>query len=165
MSSIFNLEHWPVVLLSTDNNELNDESFDNYKRNYINLLLKCKNEGTKIILICSLNTNGNIPIKYIAKQSEFNKEMYNYNKEYVKCVCILCKEKSFKNILNLYFTMAKPATPYKLCRSIEKVNKYLNEVMKINFNANVYNIANNECLEEEENNYKENNNYNEIINK
>ena len=135
----FNVDRWPIVYLKAiSGNSITDDSFESYKKMYLELLVKAKKNNEKMILICNLNTSGNLPLKYIMKQAQFNKEIYKFNKEYVKCVCILCKDKSFKNILNLYFSVAKPAAPYKLCRSIEKANKFLLDSFKINFDVNVF---------------------------
>jgi hypothetical protein len=135
----FNLTHWPIVYLkSISGNNITDESFEDFKKMYLELLVKAKKNNEKIILICNINTSGNIPLKYIMKQAQFNKEIYKFNKEFVKGVCILCKDKSFKNILNLYFSVAKPAAPFKLCRSYEKANKYLNEIFNVNFKTEIF---------------------------
>ena len=126
----FNLENWPIVYFKSNNTPINDESFEEYKKYYLNLLIKCKKNNEKMIIICDLinfNNNESMPIKYLLKQSQFNKEIYKFNKEYLKCVCIICKNKNFKNILNIYFSLAKPAAPFKLCRSYDKSTLYLIE--------------------------------------
>ena len=155
MISNFNLDYWPIVYFKSSGNSVDDESFEEYKKYYLNLLIKCKNNNEKMILICNLNKLTSYPLEFVAKQAEFSKQIFKFNKEYVKCVCILCKDKSFKNILNLFFTFVKPATPYKLCRSFDKVDKYLFEKFNFTFKSNVFddNIKNdliNEELEEED---------------
>jgi hypothetical protein len=185
MISNFNLDYWPIVYFKSSGNSVDDESFEEYKKYYLNLLIKCKKNNEKMILICNLNKLTSYPIEFVAKQAEFSKQIYNFNKEYLKCVCILCKDKNFKNILNLFFTFVKPASPYKLCRSFNKVNKYLSEKFNNNFDTNIFddtiknNLINDEIeeIEEEEieeninyeynediNNYKPNQNYKEEIN-
>lgn len=138
MISNFNLDNWPIVYFKSSGNSIDDESFEEYKKYYLNLLIKCKNNNEKMILICNLNMLTSYPIEFIAKQAEFSKKIFKFNKEYVKCVCILCKDKSFKNILNLFFTFVKPATSYKLCRSFNKVDKYLLDKLNIIFKSNIY---------------------------
>ena len=97
-----------------------------------------------------LNNTGNVPLNYIMKQAQFNKEIYKFNKEYLRCVCILCSDKNFKNILNLYFSVNKPAAPFKLFRSFSKVNKYLDEKFNIKFNLRVFDINGATNITEEE---------------
>lgn len=138
MIANFNLDKWPIVYFKLSGNAISENSFEEYKKYYLNLLIKCKNENTKMILICNLNNSGDLPLNYVMKQANFNKEIYKFNKEYIRCVCILCNNKNFKNILNLYFTVSRPAAPYKLCRSFGKINKYLSEKFDINFDSNVF---------------------------
>ena len=138
----FNTEQWPVVYFKSGNVQINDENFYEYKKSYLQLLVKCKRNNEKMILICDLNSFNNdtevLPIKYFMKHSNFNKEMYDFNKKYLKCVCILCKNKNIKTMLNLYFSISKPASPYKLCRSIEKANLFINEKGDINFDISIF---------------------------
>jgi len=160
MISNFNLDNWPIVYFKSSGNSVDDESFEEYKKYYLNLLIKCKNNNEKMILICNLNKLTSYPIEFIAKQAEFSKQIFKFNKEYVKCVCILCKDNSFKNILNLFFTFVKPATPYKLCRSFSKVDKYLLDKLNIIFKSNIFDetIKNDLVFEEIDDEDNEDNN-------
>jgi hypothetical protein len=151
MSSNFNIKNWPIVYFKSNENGVNDESFEEYKKDYLSLLLLCKQKNEKMVLICNINVKESIPMKYIMKQVQFNKEVYKFNKEYIKCVCIMCKDKNFKNILTLYFGMVRPAAPYKLCRSFFKINKYLVERHNITFNTQIFD-ENNNIVEEEDDN-------------
>lgn len=152
----FNLEDWPIVYFKSENNENNvdNDNFEQYKEFYLNLLIKCKRNKEKMIIICDLmnikSTNNNVPMKYIMKHVKFNKEMYKFNKEYVKGVCILCNNKNIKNILNIYFGMVKPATIIKVFRSYEKANIFIQDVLKTNFDVNIYNKTNIEEINKEE---------------
>jgi hypothetical protein len=148
----FNLEFWPIVYLKLNDKEINENSFEEYKKYYLNLLLRCKKNNEKMVLICNLNSGRMLPLDYVMKQAQFNKEIHKFNKDYIETVCILCKEKSFKNVLNLYFTVAKPANPYKLSRSFEKINSYLKDKFNINFDVSIFENQNEsiEISEEEE---------------
>ncbi len=154
----FNVEFWPVVYLKIDSCiEITDDIFDEYKKKYLSLLVKSKRSGTKISIIFDLNNFNNaenIPLKYIMRQVQFNKEIYKFNKEYLKGICILCKSKTFKNIVNMYFSFTKPAAPFKLCRSNEKANLFLKDKCNINFDVSIFNKNDNiitDVEEEEEN--------------
>lgn len=136
MVAEFNLDNWPMAYVKFTNCEMTDEIFDEYKRNYLNMLIRCKNNKEKIILICDLDHTQNMPLNYLMKQTQFNKEVEKFNKEYVRCVCIMCKNKGFKNMLNLYFSVSKPASPFKIFRSTEKANKYINDKFNIKFDIN-----------------------------
>lgn len=170
MNSDFNLENWPIVYFKIDSNKLDEEYFDEYRKFYLNLLIKCKRNNEKMLLICNLNdlnNYGNFDMKFMMKQAKFSQEIYKFNKLYLTCVCILCKNKSFKNMLNIFFTIVKQAAPYKLCRTSQKANLYLKEKHNIDFDINFYlknidtndtNDSNdsNEYLEEENENNDEN---------
>ena len=134
----FNLEFWPIVYLKLNDKEINENSFEEYKKYYLSLLLKCKKNNEKMVLICNLNSGRMLPLDYVMKQAQFNKEIQKFNKDYIETVCILCKEKSFKNVLNLYFTVAKPTNPYKFSRSFEKINLYLKDKFNIDFDLSIF---------------------------
>jgi hypothetical protein len=138
MSLIFNTENWPIVYLKIDKTQLNDETYEEYQRAYLNLLIRCKRNNEKMIIICNLSNANNLPLNIVMKQMQFNKDIYKFNKEYLKCACILCNNKYFKNVLNTYFNMVKPAAPYKICRCYDKINKYLLQKFDLNFDSNIF---------------------------
>lgn len=138
MSFNFNTENWPIVYLKIDKTLINDEIYEEYQRTYLKLLIRCKNNKEKMILICNLSNANNLPLNIIMKQVQFNKDIYKYNKEYLKCACILCNNKYLKSILNTYFSISKPAAPYKICSSYEKINIYLLEKFNLKFNSNMF---------------------------
>jgi len=148
MICTFNLDHFPIVYMKLNDNEINDNSFEEYKEYYLNLLLRCKKENQKLVLICNLDNTPTLPMNYIIKQSQFNKDIYKHNQAHVKTVCILCKNKSFKNILNLYFSVSKPANPFKICRSFMKVNIYLSEKFKMLFDTHIFSDDTEQCAEQ-----------------
>jgi hypothetical protein len=155
MIADFNSEHWPIVYVKFNNNELNDESFEEYKKYYLNLLIKCKKENSKMYIIFNLDNTKSLPMNYIVKQIQFNKEIEKFNKEYIKLASIICKSKAFKNILNLYFSMSKQAAPFKIFRCFNKMNTYFIDKFNINFNfyllePEMNNIIGEEGEEEEE---------------
>lgn len=141
MADQFNIDNWPIVYFELGNQKLDDNTFEEYQKYYLTLLIRCKKNNEKMVVISnlsSLNNTENIEMRYIMKQMQFNRKIYDFNKKYVKCVCILCKNKSFKNILNTVFSLTKPAAPFKLCRSTEKANTYLLEKFDIKFDINIF---------------------------
>ena len=46
----------------------------------------------------------------------------------------------------MYFTLTKPASPYKLCTSLEKINKFLEEKIDYKFDATIYENFNKSSL-------------------
>jgi len=147
----FNITYWPIVYFKLIGN-INDEHFEDYKINYLNLLIKCKKKKENILLIADLNSNYDMPMKYIFKLALFNKKLFKFNKLYLQAVCIFNQSKSFKNLLKIYLSLITPSSPYKLCSSLDKINIYLKDSLNIHFDTNIFNLN------------KENESINKIIN-
>ena len=140
MSDGFNLTNWPIVYFSNNNNDnvMDDIKFEELKEYYLNLLVKCKRNKEKMVLIFNLNNlNESSPsVKYVMKFAQFSKSIYKFNKEYVTGVCLYSTNKFLKDLLNIYFSVSKPACPVKICRSKEKINKFLKDKLNVNININ-----------------------------
>ena len=134
----FNTKYWPIVYFFVDDNGMNEEDFNNYKKTYVQILLKCKKEKTKIILISDLNNQGKVDIKYVMKQAYFNLKLEKFNKLYVKIVCVFLKDKNFKKILNMYFNICKPYCPYKICNSYNNINKFIQDELNEDYDTNIF---------------------------
>jgi hypothetical protein len=143
----FDLTNWPIVYFSNKNNCMNDQYFEVFKESYLNLLVQCKRNKEKIILICDLNNlnENSSSLKYLMKFAQFNKSIYKFNKEFIKGVCLLSTNKCLKDLLNIYFSVAKPACPVKICRSKEKAIKFLKDKCDVT-NINTNNILTNNIL-------------------
>jgi hypothetical protein len=140
-----NEEHFPLVYVKSveDVNEINEEIFEEYKVFYLKLLLRCKNENKKMILISNLSDLKTYPMEYVMKQVEFTKKINDFNKKYVECIIILYKNESFKHIFNIFTSFVKPVCKYKLCKSFEKINKYLIDNYEIHFDLSIFKEKNN----------------------
>lgn len=133
----FNTDYWPIVQFSLVE-EVNDENFEQYKVNFLNLLLRCKKNKEKMLLICNLETDITIPMKYVFKLALFNKKIFKFNKLYLQGVCVLSKSKTFKNIFKIYLSLITPSSPYKLCSSYIKINNYIKKEFQINFDTSIF---------------------------
>lgn len=134
----FNTKYWPLVYFFVDDNGMNENDFENYKKTYLQILLKCKKEKTKIILISDLNNQKKIDIKYVMKQAYFNLKLEKFNKLYVRIVCVYLKDKNFKKILNMYFNICKPYCPYKICNSYDIINQFIKNELKEDYVTNIF---------------------------
>lgn len=137
----FNIDSWPIVYFKINNTELNDTIFEDYQKYYLSLLIKCKKNNEKMIFISDLKTlegKNDFPMKYIMKQAEFNKKIYEFNKKFIKCFIVICNNRKIKTIINTLFMIIRPAAPFKLCRDQLKANKYLFEKFNINFDITIY---------------------------
>lgn len=151
----FDISNWPIVYFKIIINKINDNTFEEYRKTFLELLVRAKREGIKIVVISDLNyveKFETLPMKYLMKQSQFNKECYKHNKDYVTTVCILCNKKNLRTILNLYFSVTRQASPYKVCRNFEKANTYLKDKFNITFDTSIYfnELNTNENIVEEE---------------
>jgi len=160
----FNTKHYPIIYFKVCD-EINDTNFEEYKVNYLNLLIKSKKNKNKIFLIADLNTEIQIPMKYIFKLAAFNKKLYKFNKLYLECVCIISQSKSFKNLLKIYLSLITPSSPYKLCSSFDKINLYLKENLDIHFDTNIFNLNKEKCRNNSNENENEKEKENNKINK
>jgi len=160
----FNITYWPIVYFKLIGN-INDEHFEDYKINYLNLLIKCKKKKENILLIADLNSNYDMPMKYIFKLALFNKKLFKFNKLYLQAVCIFNQSKSFKNLLKIYLSLITPSSPYKLCSSFDKINLYLKENLDIHFDTNIFNLNKEKCRNNSNENENEKEKENNKINK
>ena len=53
-SNFFNLDNWPIIYIKNKNNVLNDSILEEYKKDYLTILIKCKNNKQKIILFMDI---------------------------------------------------------------------------------------------------------------
>ena len=130
----FNLDNWPIVYFSNNSNEsMDDNKFDELKEFYLNLLVKCKRNKEKMIIIFNLNnlSEASPSMKYVMKFAQFSKSIYKFNKEFLTGVCLLSTNKYLKDLLNIYFSITKPASPVKICRSKQKANKFFKDKLNI----------------------------------
>ena len=149
----FNINYWPIVHFSLTE-EVNDENFEEYKVNFLNLLLNCKKKKQKILLICDLNANIQISMKYVLKLAAFNKKIFNFNKLYLNGVYVISKNKTFKNFFKIYLSLITPCAPYKLCSSYNKINIHMKDDFNLLFDTNIFINDNNN----DSNNNNSNNN-------
>ena len=152
----FNTKYWPLVYFYVDNNGMNENDFEEYKKTYLKILLKCKKEKTKIILISDLNNQKNLEMKYVVKQAYFNLKIEKFNKLYVRLVCVYLNDKNLKKILNMYFNICKPYCPYKICKTYDIINLFILEKLNEEYDTNIFStlIHDTTNIENDEKDYK-----------
>lgn len=134
----FNTKYWPLVYFFVDNNGMNENDFEEYKKTYLKILLKCKKEKCKIILISDLNNQKNLDMKYVIKQAYFNLKIEKFNKLYVRIVCVFLDDKNLKKILNMYFNICKPYCPYKICKTYDVINTFIKDSINENYETSIF---------------------------
>ena len=120
-SNFFNLDNWPIVYIKNKNNCLNDDILEEYKKDYLTILVRCKNNKDKIILFMDIYEKTEIQISYIKKIAEFHKSIEEYNKVYVEYIYVLCKSKILKNVISMMLSVETPSVPCKIIRSLDKL--------------------------------------------
>ena len=130
-SHFFNLDNWPIIYIK-NNNFLNDNILEEYKKDYLTILIRCKNNKEKIILFMDIYDKSEIQMPYIKKMTEFHRSIEDYNKLYVEYIYILCKSKIIKNVISMLLSVEKPAVPCKIIRSLDKLETLFLENHKKN---------------------------------
>jgi len=120
-SNFFNLDNWPIVYIKNNNNWLNDEILEEYKKDYLSILIRCKNNKDKIILFMDIYERTEVQMPYIKKMAEFHKNVEEYNRLYVEYIYVLCKSKIMKNIISMLLSVESPAVSCKIIRSLDKL--------------------------------------------
>jgi hypothetical protein len=120
-SNFFHLDNWPIIYIKNKNNFLNDNILEEYKKDYLTILIRCKNNKEKIILFMDIYEKSEIQMPYIKKLTEFHKSIEDYNKLYVEYIYILCKSKIMKNVISMLLSVETPTVPCKIIRSLDKL--------------------------------------------
>ncbi len=163
-------QFFPFVYVKFIHTNINDDSFEYYKAEYLKILLRCKEEKQKIFLFYDLNVkeaNGTIPLSYLPKQIEFNKKIFDLNEKYVKVVSVLSKDIHVRNVLKLSFGCIKNACPFKISSSFEKVSRYLKKNFNTDFDPLLFSSCNGyiqDTQEEKENSVTEEEESNSLLN-
>ncbi len=118
----FNYHHRPFIYLQFQDIPITDENFEEYKREYLELLLTCKKQKDKIIPIIDINLLPILPIPYMMKQTQMNKELFQIHKKYLYRVYIYCKNRIFQEMIQMYMFVEKTAVPIHICNSFQKID-------------------------------------------
>jgi hypothetical protein len=120
-SNFFNLDNWPIIYIKNKNNCLNDSILEEYKKDYLTILIRCKNNKEKIILFMDIYEKNEVQMPYIKKMADFHKSVQDYNKVYVEYIYVLCKSKIMKNVISMLLSVETPAVSCKIIRSLDKL--------------------------------------------
>jgi hypothetical protein len=120
-SNFFDLDNWPIIYIKNKNNCLNDAILEEYKKDYLTILIRCKNNKEKIILFMDIYEKTEVQMPYIKKMAEFHKSVEEYNRLYVEYIYVLCKSKIMKNVISMLLSIESPAVRCKIIRSLDKL--------------------------------------------
>ncbi len=134
----FIIDYKPFVFIRFHNVNITNELFNEYKVEYLNILLNCKKNKEKVYMIIDINEFNSLPIPYLLQQAQFNKKIFHLNQKYLHAAYIYCKSKIFKQIISMYFLVEKNAVPLRICRSITKLNTSIKNHFNIDFDCHVF---------------------------
>lgn len=134
----FDLSKPPFLYIRFHDINITDENFEEYKREYLEILLQCKKKNEMKISIVDINHLSNLSIPYMIKQSNLNRELYSIHQKYLTAVFIYCESKIFKELIKMHMFIEKPAVPLQICRSIEKLNQAITNQTNISFDSKVF---------------------------
>ena len=130
-SNFFNLDNWPLIYVKNKIGYLNDELIEEYQKDFLKILIRCKNNKEKIILLMDIYEKSNVQMNYIQTFVNFHKKTEDYNKIYIEYIYILCESKILKNLLSMFISTDNTIIPCKIIRSLSKLREsFLNNHSK-----------------------------------
>jgi hypothetical protein len=120
-SNIFNLEYWPIIYVKNNNATLTDEILEEYQKDFLKILIRCKTNKEKIVLLIDIYNKSNVQMNYMSKISQFHQRTEEYNKKYIDHIYILCESKFLKTMISMFLTNENPVAPCKVIRSLSKL--------------------------------------------
>lgn len=120
-SNIFSLEYWPIIYVKNNNETLNDELLEEYQKDFLKILIRCKNNKEKVILLIDIYNKSGVQMNYMSKISQFHRRTEEYNKKYIDHIYILCESKFTKNLISMFLTNENPVAPCNVIRSLSKL--------------------------------------------
>ncbi len=139
----FDVSQHPFLYIRFHNVDVTDENFEEYKREYLEILLQCKKQNHQLISIIDVNHLSNLSIPYMIKQSGLNRELYSIHQKYLIAVFIYCESKIFKELIKMHMFVEKPAVPLQICRSIEKLNRAVCDKTNLSFDSQTFILSSN----------------------
>lgn len=121
----FEMGSFPIVYMKIHSEHFNEENFENYKSSLIHLLLRAKSEKQKMILLLDLfnSDQSTFQMENIMKQAAFYKSIMAHTLLYVQHVYILSNRTDLHVFIKIFKTFAKSVVPYKVVKSIEKIEQ------------------------------------------
>lgn len=124
MFAEYNYDSFPLIYVKL-NNVVDDEDFDNFLEEWLNLYIKKNN----FIFIFDTTNVCYVPIKYSIRMADFIKNLKNNNSyHYLQKNIIIVNSYFVKNMLNLIFKLQSPVAPVYIIenKDRDKINSLLN---------------------------------------
>jgi len=130
MSATINVEKWPIVLITFNNQK---EKIELFLQRWENLYLKKENFD----IIFDARELSSFGMTDIFKISKFMVKIRKYNPQYCKNTIMVVKNKCLKYLLDIIFSFQKPFTNYYLYISNQKIDLF-DLYQKRDVNPNIF---------------------------
>lgn len=125
---IINKEYYPVIIISFNSNKYDNTTIEEYKKDYIKLLISSKQNNVKLIIVYVMLDILEVDMNTARDMYNFSQTIRKENLEAVRKICILNNNsginallKTFKPLNNLVESVA-----YKVFSKKNDLIKYIN---------------------------------------
>ena len=138
-SNFFDVHSYPIVYMKNDNiDNLTPDIIEEYKKDYLKILIYTRDSGTKIYFIVNILKLKNIPMKHMYDIFQFSRKVKDYNQLYIAHIFILCKNSSTRTFINSFFLVEKPVCPVDIIKNTTALKTTFLE----RYNIDIDNIVN-----------------------
>lgn len=124
-------DKWPVVYIKFNDIKLNDEIFEGYKVQFLNILKKCKDLNQKCLLILDLLSFKKYPIKYMLKQKKFHNKIRDFTLKYIQNIFVVIQNKGVRNLLKTFVNLSYKKQNYYFTKNIEETYDLIDKKFNI----------------------------------
>ena len=125
---IINKEYYPVIIISFNSNKYDNTTIEEYKKDYVKLLISSKQNNVKLIIVYVMLDTLEVDMNIARDMYNFSQTIRKENLEAVRKICILNNNsginallKTFKPLNNLVESVS-----YKVFSKKNDLIKYIN---------------------------------------
>jgi hypothetical protein len=125
---IINKEYYPVIIISFNSNKYDNTTIEEYKKDYVKLLISSKQNNIKLIIVYVMLDTLEVDMNTARDMYNFSQTIRKENLEAVRKICILNNNsginallKTFKPLNNLVESVS-----YKVFSKKNDLIKYIN---------------------------------------
>ena len=104
--AIYNSDNFPKVTVQFSNHILNDEDYDNFEKDWLDLYHRESN----FYFIFDMVNIGFIPMKYVYKLTKFIEKIKNLDKNYLLFSIIIVNNWYIQHLFNITFMIQSPVS-------------------------------------------------------
>lgn len=125
MFAQFYVQRFPIIYIQIDSRYFTDESFEDYKNSFLQILRRSKDESQKIIVILDLFPcdDTTFQMENVMKQVTFYKNIIHISQIYVQHVYILSHRTDLSILIKIFQSVGRTVVPYKVVQTIRKIEE------------------------------------------